>query len=178
MQGQLSPGPLSESKLFFGGILTYDFATTMAKKSSKDAAPTASRKVMECLEKIYQLEMAGIHRYLHYSFMIMGHNRIPIQKWFRDQANEASAHAVVIGEKITAFGGHPPMVSAQIEEHNEHNVHKLLEESLDFELEGIKLYTQLVKLAGKDIALEEMARDFVRQETEHVEEVRKMLRSG
>jgi bacterioferritin len=34
---------------------------------------------MNCLQKLYQMEMAGIKRYLHYSFMIMGHNRIPIQ---------------------------------------------------------------------------------------------------
>jgi len=138
----------------------------------------ASKEAMNCLNKIFQAEMSGIMRYLHYSFMIMGHNRIPIQKWFRDQANEASAHAVQIGEKITSLGGHPPVVSAQVEESNQHSVHALLEESLRYELETLELYKQLVKLAGDDIALEEMARDLVRQETEHCEEVQKMLRSG
>jgi bacterioferritin len=133
---------------------------------------------MACLHKIFQQEMSGIHRYLHYSFMIMGHNRIPIQKWFRDQANESQAHAIIIGEKITSFGGHPPIVSASIEESNRHNVHELLQESLSFELAGLDLYKQLVKLAGDDIALEELARDFVRQETEHLDEVRKMLKSS
>ena len=29
----------------------------------------------------------------------MGHNRIPIQKWFRDQAMESMAHATTVGEK-------------------------------------------------------------------------------
>jgi len=35
-----------------------------------------NEKVLGLLGKIYQDEMEGITRYLHYSFMIMGHNRI------------------------------------------------------------------------------------------------------
>ena len=61
--------------------------------------------VMPILNDIYRSEMDGINRYLHYSFMIMGHNRIPIQKWFRDQATESMAHAITIGEKITSYEG-------------------------------------------------------------------------
>lgn len=137
-----------------------------------------SPEVMTCLNQIFQAEMAGIVRYLHYSFMIMGHNRIPIQKWFRDQANESSAHAIIVGEKITSLGGHPPLVSAVVEETHKHSVQDILSESLKFEEEGLDLYKKLAKVAGDDIALEELARDFVRQETEHVDEVRKMLRSN
>lgn len=140
--------------------------------------PKAPKEVMECLNKIFQAEMAGIIRYLHYSFMIMGHNRIPIQKWFRDQANESSAHAVAIGEKITSYGGHPPVVSAQVEETNKHSVHEILTESLAFEVQTLELYRKLATIAGDDIALDELARDFVRQETEHIDEVRKMLRNS
>ncbi len=120
--------------------------------------------------------MSGVARYLHYSFMIMGHNRIPIQKWFRDQAQEAMDHAIIIGEKITSMGGHPPLVLAKVEETNNHNVNTILKESLEFEEEALELYKELVKLAGDDIALEELAREFVRNETEHAEEVRKMLK--
>ncbi|MBC7690260.1 MAG: ferritin-like domain-containing protein [Methylotenera sp.] len=138
----------------------------------------ASKEVLACLSKCFQSEMAGIMRYLHYSFMIMGHNRIPIQKWFRDQATESTDHAVIIGEKITSLGGHPPMISSTIEETHQHNVHTILIESLKFELETLESYKELVRLAGDDIALEELAREFVRTETEHVDEVRKMLRHG
>ncbi len=70
------------------------------------------------------------------------------------------------------------MVSAKVTETNSHGVHAILEESLQFELEGLALYKKLVTLAGDDIALEELARDMVRQEQEHVDEVRKMLRSS
>jgi len=139
---------------------------------------TTSPEAMECLEQIFQAEMSGIIRYLHYSFMIMGHNRIPIQKWFRDQAQESVAHATAIGEKITSLGGHPPVVMARVEETNIHSVDQILSESLGFEEATLELYKKLVSLAGNDIALEELARDFVRQETEHMDEVRKMLRNS
>src|SRR3984957_6191287 len=111
----------------------------MTSASNETHAQPVSKETMACLHKIFQLEMAGIHRYLHYSFMIMGHNRIPIQKWFRDQASESMAHATIIGEKLTALGGHPSMEAVQIEETNDHSVNVLLSESLSFELESLEL---------------------------------------
>lgn len=140
-------------------------------------APKPARpEVMECLHQIFQAEMSGITRYLHYSFMIMGHNRIPIQAWFRTEATENMNHAITIGEKITALGGHPAATSVGIEETNVHTVDQILSECLKHEEHALALYTKLASLAGDDIALEEMARQFVFTETAHIEEVQKMLR--
>jgi bacterioferritin len=149
----------------------------MAKSQKPGVATRTDKETMKCLHQIFQAEMSGIMRYLHYSFMIMGHNRIPIQKWFRDQANESQTHAISIGEKITAYGGHPPVVSTPMEESNEHSINAILEESLRHEEYSLSLYKKLAKFAERsgDIALEEMAREFVRMETEHIEEVYKML---
>ena len=137
-----------------------------------------NKQALDLLGDIYKAEMAGLNRYLHYSFMIMGYNRIPIQAWFRDNAKEAMDHAIVIGEKITSLGGHPPMVAAKVEETNSHTILQLLEESLKFEEEAIVAYKKLVGVATEygDVALEEMARSFVRTEVEHADEVRKMMR--
>jgi len=137
-----------------------------------------NKQVLDLLSDIYKAEISGVNRYLHYSFMIMGYNRIPIQSWFRANAKEAMDHAVEVGEKITSLGGHPPMVAAKVEESNHHSVQQLLEESLKFEEEAILKYKLLVQAAADngDIALEEMARTFVRTEVEHADEVRKMLR--
>ena len=134
--------------------------------------------VLHLLGQIYKAELAGVNRYLNYSFMIMGYNRIPIQKWFRDNAQEGMDHAILIGEKLTSLGGHPPLVASTLDEGHSHTVGQLLEESLAFEMDAIALYKQLAKLAAEleDIALEEMAREFVRMEVEHADEVRKMLR--
>lgn len=136
-----------------------------------------NKKALECLNKIFQSEMAGIVRYLHYSFMIMGHNRIPIQKWFRDQAAESTAHSIVIGEKITSLGGHPTLSIEKVEESNKHSVDQILKESLRFEERALALYVELAGIAAAtgDIALEELARGFVMDETDHIDEVKKML---
>lgn len=151
-----------------------------AKKKSKlkDKGTRASKESMDLLDLIFQAEMSGIIRYMHYSFMIMGHNRIPIQAWFRGNATESMKHAETIGEKITSLGGHPPVVSAEIEEYEVHTIDQLLMETLRFEEQALELYKKLAKRAEKDgdIALEEMAREFVRIETEDLDEVRKMMR--
>jgi bacterioferritin len=140
----------------------------------------ANKDVLKCLDHIFQLEMSGVVRYLHYSFMVMGNARIPIQKWLRDQATESQDHAIAVGEKITSYGGHPPMISAKIQETNKHSINDILKESLTFEEEGLELYKELAKLAAKDddIALEELARGMVQAETEHIDEVLKMLRKS
>jgi len=147
----------------------------MAKKNS-----SKNKTIMNCLNKIYEAEMSGVMRYLHYSFMIMGHNRIPIQSWLRGQANESVTHAITIGEKITSYGGHPPVTAAKIQETHIHSINQILTESLKCEEEGLNHYKELAKLAvkEKDIALEELARSFIQTETEHLDEVRKMLRDS
>ncbi|HCU25356.1 MAG TPA: bacterioferritin, partial [Deltaproteobacteria bacterium] len=48
----------------------------------------------------------------------------------------------------------------------------------EFEQDALQDYIELVKLSSDDVALDEMARDFVRLETEHLEEVEKMLRKN
>jgi bacterioferritin len=135
-------------------------------------------KAIACLNEIFKSEMSGIMRYLHYSFMVMGHNRIPIQKWLRAQAQESTDHAIAVGEKITSLGGHPPIISQKVEESNQHNIDQILKESLSFEEEALAFYKDLAKIAAEseDIALEEFARAMVKDETDHVDEVKKMLR--
>jgi len=145
---------------------------------SQTQSPTsADPGVMSCLNKIFQAEMSGIHRYLQLSFTIMGHSRIPIQKWFREQAAESMDHAIAIGEKITALGGHPKLELSTVDEPGTLSLNDSLERSLRHEAAALALYMELARLAGDDIALEEMARGFVRTETEHIEQVRKMLRT-
>lgn len=137
-----------------------------------------NQEVLDILEEVFQEEMGGVIRYLHYSFMVMGHNRIPIQKWFRDQATESMGHAILVGEKITSYGGHPALKAAHVPETNSHQIDKILEECISFESKGLELYKKLAQKAGDDMALEELARQLVREETEHVDEINKMLRKA
>ncbi len=133
------------------------------------------KKIVELLNEIIEMEISAVVRYLHYALMIKGPNRIPIVKWFHDQANEGYAHASMIGEKITAYGGHPSLKVSPVPETNTHKVLDILAESLDFEMKALAKYKELLKHVGDDVALEELVRGQIRLETEHVEEVHKML---
>lgn len=135
-------------------------------------------EILTRLDKILEAELSGVVRYLHYSFMIFGPNRIPITKWFRDHANEGMLHAVMIGEKITAFGGHPTLKVKPVPETNKHNIMDILAETIEFERETLGMYHELLTKVGDDVALEEMVRGLIEEETLHIEEVSKMLRGS
>ena len=75
--------------------------------AAETPAKTNPKTVVTQLNKLLEMELSGVTRYLHYSFMVFGANRIPIVAWFREQANEGVAHSVLVGEKITAYDGEP-----------------------------------------------------------------------
>lgn len=133
------------------------------------------KEILDKLNAILRSEVSGVVRYLHYSFMIFGPNRIPVTGFFRAQASEAMTHAITVGEKITALGGHPTLKVDPVPETNQHGVIDILKESLAYEEAALRLYQELMTLAEKDVALEEMARQLVLTETTHIEEVRKMI---
>lgn len=134
-------------------------------------------KVVEILNRILELELSGTVRYLHYSFMIFGHNRIPIVAWLRTQADESQAHAVRAGELITALGGHPSLKIGALLETHKHNVDEILREALTHEEEGVAEYHKLLELvAGRNIMLEEFARTQIAAEDSHLADLGKMLR--
>lgn len=134
-----------------------------------------NKKVIDLLNEIIEMEISGVVRYLHYALMVKGPNRIPIVKWFHEQANEGYQHASIIGEKVTSLGGHPTLRVSAVPETKTHKVLDILKESLEFEQAALEKYKGVLKYCGDDVALEELIRSMVRTETEHIEEVIKML---
>src|SRR3954468_5415370 len=62
-------------------------------------------KINDRLNEILRSELTGAMMYLHYSYYIYGHARIPIVGWLRSQASEGMTHATEVGDKIISFGG-------------------------------------------------------------------------
>jgi bacterioferritin len=117
-------------------------------------------------------------RYMHYSFMIFGHSRIPIVSWLRDQSNESNAHAILAGEHITTLGGHPSLKIGSLLETHKHSVNDILDEAYTHEKEGLQEYRKLLELVvDKEVMLEEYAREQIAAETMHLAEIRKMMRA-
>ena len=146
----------------------------MAKKEKK-AGP--SDKVVKLLNRILELELAGVVRYTHYSLMVFGYNRIPIISWLRAQADESLAHANKAGELITHLGGHPSLgIGPLLETHN-HDIGDILRESLEHEGLALQAYRDLLAtVQGESVMLEEYAREMIYAEELHQGEVNKMLR--
>ncbi len=136
-----------------------------------------THKVLTSLNRILELELAGVVRYMHYSFMVFGHNRIPIVAWLRSQGEESNAHAVLAGEHITALGGHPSLKIGPLLETSKHDVNEILKEAYSHEKEGLDEYRVLLGLvAPQNIMLEEYARAQIAAEEMHLAEIRKMMR--
>lgn len=135
------------------------------------------RGALGLLNQILEQELAGVVRYTHYSFMVFGHSRIPIVKWFRDQAAEALAHAHQAGEMITYLGDYPSLALGPLLDSHQTDIATMLQESLKTEAEALHLYRRLLDLAeGRSVLLEEYARQMIYAEEMHAGEVDKMLR--
>jgi bacterioferritin len=134
-------------------------------------------QVVETLNRILEMELAGAVHYTHYSFMVYGYNRIPIVKWLEEQANESMSHARAAGEMVTLLGAHPSLAIGPLLETQKHDIGDILRESLGHEKATLKLYEKLMKLVeGEDIMLEEFAREHIYLEMQHIGQVDKMLR--
>lgn len=155
----------------------------MAKKNSKAAARPArvdsfdKKAVVAVLNRILEMELAGVVRYTHYSLMVFGYNRIPIVSWLRTQGSEAIAHAQQAGEWITHLGEHPSLSIGPLLETHNHDIGAILRESLEHEQVTLELYKELLALvADRSVMLDEYARAMILAEEMHCGEVDKMLR--
>ncbi len=136
-----------------------------------------TRKVIDTLNAILEIELAGVVRYMHYSLMIFGHSRIPIVQWMRDQATEGMAHASQAGEIVTSLGGHPSLKIGRLLETHKHDIDQILREAIEHEKEGIALYRKLLGLVeDRNVRIEEYARGMIANEETHLSEIEKMLR--
>ena len=135
------------------------------------------QKTTSLLNAILEHELAGVVRYTHYALMVTGSNRIPIVAFMTAQAQESLLHAQQVGELLTGLEGHPSLRIAPLEESHQHSTKALLQESLNHELEAVKLYKELLTtVENASIYLEEFSRTMIGNEERHQIELKKMLR--
>ena len=136
-------------------------------------------KLIKALNEDLEKEMAGIVRYLHHSFIVFGPNRGPLVQMFRTQATESMNHAIQLGEKITALGGHPTVKVDQVFEPGYQSIEDMLSEDLKAEKIQLELYTKQLKEFGEEnLPMKLMLEQIIIDETAHVEEIEKYLRTS
>jgi bacterioferritin len=134
-------------------------------------------KVVGLLNRILEQELAGVVRYTHYSFLVFGHNRIPIVSWLREQAAESLTHAQQAGEMITMLGAYPSLMIGPLLDNHKHDIGAIMRESLEVEGKALATYRELLScVEDRSVVLEEYARQMVYAEELHASEVDKMLR--
>jgi bacterioferritin len=132
---------------------------------------------LKILNEIVELELAGVVRYTQYSLMIFGHARIPIMHWMRAQALESLGHATQAGEEVTTLGGDVSLGIGELVDTRHSSVDDMLREMLAHERRAVDAYRTLLALTeGRNVSLEELARQMIRTEELDVAEVEKMLR--
>ena len=133
--------------------------------------------VVATLNRLLEMELAGVVRYTHYSLMVFGYNRIPIVSWLRSQAQESLLHAQEAGERLTEIGEHPSLAIGPLLETHNHDIGAILQEAMEHERNTLEQYRTLLGHAeGHSILLEEYARTMIATEEKHLGEVDKMLR--
>jgi bacterioferritin len=136
-----------------------------------------NQTAIDALNRIMELELAGVVKYTHYALMVYGYNRIPIVSWLKGNAEESLTHAHKAGELVTLLGGHPSLKIGALLETEKHDIGDILRESLEHEKNALAAYYDLLKVSeGKSVLLEEYAREMIVQEELHLDEVNKMLR--
>lgn len=136
-----------------------------------------TQDAIAALNRILELELAGVVRYTHYALMICGYNRIPIVSWLKGMADESLLHARQAGEYVTLLGGHPSLKIGALLETHQHEIDQILNESLAHEKTALAGYYDLLSICeDKSVLLEEYARSMIVEEELHLAEVGKMLR--
>ena len=136
-------------------------------------------RVLSCLNKILELELAGVVRYTHYSFMVQGPYRLSVVGWLREQAKESLMHAEAVGEHITSIGEHPTLNIGELLETHKHSTEDILNECLEHERSAISAYYSLLKtINSESIMLEEFSRTMIATEEMHEAELKKMLKDN
>ena len=114
-------------------------------------------------------------RYLHHSFIVAGPLRGTLRDLFRQQALDSMNHAITLGEKITALGGHPSVKIQEIYEPGEQTIEEMLREDLEAEELHLKLYEEQLDLVKDNTPMRVMLEQIIVEEAGHAEEPQKYL---
>ncbi len=135
-----------------------------------------SKKAIAVLNRILELELAGVVRYTHFSFMVFGLNRIPIVEWLREQARSSLEHANEAGEMLTTAGEQTSLGVGPLLGSRTYDIETILELSQEHEGASLGAYEELLAVVkDRNLLLEEYARRMIYEEERHLAAVTKML---
>jgi len=133
----------------------------------------ARAELIENLNNALSLELAGTIQYSQHSYLITGVWREVYKEFFRDQAEEAQAHAETLGDKIVALGGVPTVEPAMIRQSTD--LEEMLKQDLELEREAMAAYMAAwASCNEEDLPQKFWLEERISEEQLHVEELEKL----
>jgi len=138
--------------------------------------------VVSVLNEALATEIVCVLRYKRHYFMAQGIASVSVKAEFLQHANEESAHADQIAERIVQLGGEPDFNPSVLSErsHSEYvegdSLIDMIREDLVAERIAIQSYREIVEwLRGKDPTTRRIMEEILAKEEEHAEDLNSLL---
>lgn len=139
--------------------------------------PTQSAKqaLIDGLNEDLAGEYGAIIQYLYNAAVVTGLSRRILNPFFTSEANDEVKHATYLAEKIYQLGGTPVVAPKPVKQVT--GIREMLEQTLQDEIDTIERYKQRMIQAEEvgEIALKVELEDMIKDETEHKEEIERLL---
>ena len=133
----------------------------------------ANAELIESLNRVLSLELAGVIQYLQHSFLVTGPEREVFKEFFRDLSGEARDHAATLGDKIVALGGLPTVEPGEIRQAIE--LQEMLRQDLELERTALEAYLAAWRACtDSELGTRFLLEERIASEQRHVEEFEKL----
>jgi len=188
-QSEAASGPSRQDNIGHEALGLTDVKTLRirARQRIEDGAVTASYTakvdtVIKLLNEALATELVCVLRYKRHYFMAQGIASESVKAEFLQHANEESAHADQIAERIVQLGGEPDFNPSVLSErsHSEYvegdSLIDMIREDLVAERIAIQSYREIVEwLRGKDPTTRRIMEEILAKEEEHAEDLNSLL---
>ena len=137
--------------------------------------PKASQKLLDAMNDALSEELSSTIQYLWQHIMARGLQSPAIAALFKETSMVEMDHAYKIAERIHLVGGTPTTAIGPIKVGGD--LKKMLEDDLEAEKVAVKMYQDLVKLAGAegDVVTVRLAEDILGETEEHAHRLATIL---
>ena len=120
-------------------------------------------------------EWQAVIQYTTFAALLTGHARPELRQFFQSEVQEELGHAQFLADKVTALGGQPVTVPAEVPAGR--NNREMVELALEAERETIRRYSERIDQADAygDVGLRVRLEDIVSEETQHKEDMERIL---
>jgi bacterioferritin len=134
------------------------------------------QKLIDKLNEDLSNELGAIIQYITYSAQVTGPYRPQLASFFLKEVPDEQGHAEFLANKVVALGGVPTTVPAPVATVETNK--EMLQAALEAERKAVTGYKERAQQADEfgDVGLKVQLEDMVRDETEHQEQIERILR--